>query len=323
MEAASRKNHFAYRVKPTLVMLYAYREFGVISRFFMLNEHGKTLEDIRSRAEPFRNRSEEELAFMEGRIYVELVERVCQIIEDFSTLCYALYEDLSSFPQNILTRKHLIKKSKKSLVEERLEYLTDRVWYTLLRYPDLDTLQFSTEDKEFLRQHYERNIRVLQNLVDVLKKFSRLHWKFYTKHKHANPLIYGIKKIEVGGESTIVIPAFYYVEHPESVQSIVVNYSMYKKQREIVNTVINLMKDLIDRAISFIERDGKAIIESASYYKLGTADAYNRIQRLIEDYNKNISRTPINVKLDMKVHGPVLRRFVDFYDNLDLGAFDK
>lgn len=317
MEAGSHKNHFAHQVgKPTLAMLNAYREFGIISRAFMLEEHSKTLENIRSRADPFGNYSEKELAFIEGRIYVELVERVCQLIEDLSSLCYALWDRLSDFPLNVLDRN---KPSPRALLNE----LTSPArWFTILRYPNLDTLEMSTEDKEFLRQHYERNIHILQNLAEALEKFRKIRWKFYTKHKHANPLIYGITKVVVGGEPTIAIPAYYDVKHPETVQGIVMNYSMYKMQRKIANTVVRLMRDLVERAISFIERDGKPIIESESYYRVSTADAH-RIQRLIGDYNKNIRRTPIEVKLKINVAGPVLRRFADFYDNLDLGAFDK
>ena len=316
MGIESHKGHFAQQVgELTLVMLMAYREFGVISRAFMLEEHGKILEGIRSRSEPFRNSSEKELVFAEGRIYVELVERVCQLIEDFSTLCYALWNALSDFPLNILTRA---KPSPGTLLQD----LTGQAhWFTLLRYPDLDTLQLSTEDKEFLRQHYERNVRILQNLAKVLEGFRKLHWRFYTKHKHANPLIYGVKKIEVEGEPTICIPAIEDEKHLETVKGIVLNYSLYKKQRRIANTLISLMKDLLDRAILFIELDGKPIIESVSYYKMSTV-AGQRLQSLIEKHNRNIRRTPIKVTLKVDVPHEVLQQFVEFYDNLDLGAVD-
>jgi len=296
-------------------MLNAYKEFGVLSRTFMLEEHSKILEEIRSRGEPFRNCSENELVLAEGRIYVELVERICQLIEDFSTLCYALWNDLSHFPVNVLRKET-------SAVPNRLKELTGPVWwFTLLRYPDLDTLQLSIEDKEFPRQHYERNIHVLQNLAKVLERFRKLHWRFYTKHKHANPLIYGIKKVEVEGEPAIVIPAIDDEKHPERVRGIVMNYSMYKEQRKIANTVINLMKGLLDRAVLFIELDGKPIIEHVSYYKMNDEVA-QRVQRLIGEYNKNIRRNPLEVTLKIDIPHEVLRQFVEFYDNLVLGSFD-
>jgi len=316
MEMERRKVHFASQVgEATLGMLMAYREFGVLSRTFMLEEHGKMLEDIRSRSGTFSKCSENELAFAEGRVYVELVERVCQLIEDFSTLCYALWNDLSNFPVNILTRD---KPSPKKLLEE---LAGPARWFILLRYPDLDTLQFSAEDKEFLHQHYERNIRVLHNFARVLERFRKLHWRFYTKHKHANPLVYGIRKIEFGGEPTIIIPAFDNAKQPEILNGIVMNYTMYKKQRNIANTIINLMKGLLDRVFLFIEIDGKPIIEHVSYYTMNK-EAAQRVQHLIEEYNKNVRRTPIEVTLKGEVPGEVLRRFAQFYDNLDLGAFD-
>jgi hypothetical protein len=264
MEIGGQKKHFAYQVgEPALCMLMAYREFGVTSRAFMLEEHGKVLEQIRSRSGPFTNSSENELIFAEGRVYVELVERVCQLIEDFSTLCYALSNELSAFPQNILNKEPSIPK--------RLERLTDRSsWHTLLRYPDLGTLHFSGEDKEFLHQHYERNISVLLKLAEVLERFKKLHWRFYTKHKHANPLIYGLTRIEVRGEPTIAIPAFNDKKHPEAVKALVMNYYMYNRQREIANIIITVMKDLLDRAVLYIELNGQPSIETIAYYKMGS-----------------------------------------------------
>ncbi len=315
MEIERRKQHFAHQVgEPALSMLMAYREFGVISRAFMLEEHGKMLEQIRSRSGPFTNSSENELIFAESRIYVELVERLCQLIEDFSTLCDALSKDLSAFPQNIL--------SQELSVSKRLERLTDRTsWYTLLHYPDLDTLQFSTEDKEFLRQHYERNISVLLNLTKVLQGFHNLHWRFYTKHKHANPLIYGLTKIEVRGEPTIAIPAIHGKEHPAAAKGLVMNYSMYSQQRKIANTVIGLMKDLLDKAVLYIEQNGKPIIETIAYYRMTTAAA-QRLQSLIGDYNRDIKCNPIKVTVKAQIPDKVIQKFVEFYDKLDLGAFD-
>ena len=318
MERDIRKGHFASQVgEATLSMLMAYREFGVLSRTFMLEEHGKMLEEIRSCSGDFSECSEKELAFAEGRVYVELVERVCQLIEDFSTLCYALWNDLSDFSMNILRRD---RPSTKKLLEE----LTgSERWFILLRYPDLDTLQFSAEDKEFLGQHYKRNIHVLQNVAKVLEESRKLHWRFYTKHKHANPLVYGVRKIEVGGEPTIIIPAFDEPKQPEIVKGIMMNHSWYKKQRRIANTIINLMEDLLDRVFFFIEINGKPIIEhDVAYYKMDKA-ASQRVQHLIEEYNKNVIRTPITVTLETDVPDEFLRRFVQFYDNLDLEGFTK
>jgi hypothetical protein len=315
MEIESHRRHFAHQVgEPALCMLMTYREFGVISRAFMLEEHGKILEQIRSRSGPFTNYSENELIFTEGRFYVELVERLCQLIEDFSTLCYALSNDLSAFPQNIL--------SKESSVSKRLQCLTDRAsWYTLLRYPDLDTLHFRSEDKEFLLQHYERNIIVLLNLAKVLEQFRKLHWRFYIKHKHANPLIYGIEKVEVRGERSIAIPAVDDEKHPEAVKVLLMNYCMYSQQRKIVNTIIMLMNDLLDRAILYIELNGKPIIETIAYYKM-TPLAAQKLEGLIKDYNRYIKRNPIKLTLKVEITDTVIQKFVESYDNLDLGAFD-
>jgi len=281
----------------------------------MLKEHGELIDKIRSRSEPFTNTPEKELIFLESRIYVEMVERVCQLIEDFATLCYALSRDLSAFPQNIL--------SQKVSVSNKLENLTNHApWYTLLRYPKLDIPGFSKEDKMFIHEHYKRNINVLCNLAKVLKEFKKLHWRFYTKHKHANPLIYGLKKIESTEEPTIFIPAVNDEKQPEKVEGILINYSMYKKQQKIANTLMSLMKNLLERTIIFIELNGKPSIEHTSYYKMDNTAA-QKLQSLIEEYNTNIRRTPIEVTLKVEILGKIVRKFAGFYNSLDLGAFYK
>lgn len=313
----SHEAHFSYQVGgATLAMLMAYREFGVTSRNFMLGEHGKVLEKIRARSGPFKGCSENELAFAEGRIYVELVERICQLVEDLSILCYALRNDLSDFPRNILRKK---KQSVKQLLEELTRQ--DR-WFTLLRYPDPKTLQLPTEDKYFLSKHYERNIHVLQNFAKVLERFRKLHWRFFIRHKHANPLIYGITNIVVGGEPAVGIPAYDDPDHPEKVKGIIMKYSMYKEQRKIANRLIEVIKDLLERTILFIEIDGRPIIEwRKAYYKMDAID-WQRLQNLIQEYNKGITRNPLEVTLKLDVPSKVIREFTNFYHTLDLSALD-
>jgi hypothetical protein len=316
MTKGNQEGHFAYQVgKPALCLMMAYREYGIISRTFMLEKHGELIDKIRSRSEPFTNTSEKELIFLESRFYVEMVERVCQLIEDFATLCYALSKDLSAFPQNILSQGVSISK--------KLTNLTNYApWYTILRYPDLDALGFSKEDKTFLHEHYRRNINVLCNLVKVLEGFRQLHWRFYIKHKHANPLIYGLTKIESMGEPTIAIPAIDNAKQPEKVKAILINYSMYKKQREIANDITTLMRDLLERTIMFIELDGKPSIESIRYYKMSDTAA-QKIQDLIEEYNVNVRRTSISLTLKAEIPQKKIHQFAEFYDTLDIGAFDS
>lgn len=318
MVGESHKTHFAQQLPGTsLIMLMAYREFGIISRAFMLEEHGKMLKDIWSHSGLFQNLSERELEFAEGRIYVELIERVCQLIEDFSSLSYALSRDLSDFSCNVLSRT--------PSVAIRLQELARREpWLTMLRYPNLETVGFSSEDTKFLKQHYEKNIHVLQKFAGILKSFKRLYWRFYTKHKHANPLIYGLKKIEVDGVPIMTIPAIDYRGQAEEIKGVVMNHSMYKHQRRIANTLIRLMKDLLNRAILFIELNGTPILEQVSYYSMSTNDT-QKLQTLIGKYNKKMTMTryPIDVTLSLDIPKEIIRRFGQFYENLDLDVSES
>ncbi|MCK4787552.1 MAG: hypothetical protein KAV87_27590 [Desulfobacteraceae bacterium] len=184
--------------------------------------------------------------------------------------------------------------------------------------------RYSEEDKEFLERHYERNIDVLKKFAGVLERFKSLHWRFYTKHKHANPLVYGLKKIEVDGVPIMIIPAIDYKGQAEEVKGVVMNHSMYNHQRRIANTLIRLMKDLLDRAILFIEVDGKPILEQVGYYNMSTDDT-QKLQTLIGEYNKKmtVTRYPIEVTLSLDVPKEIIRRFGQFYENLDLGVSDS
>jgi len=122
----------------------------------------------------------------------------------------------------------------------------------------------------------------------------------------------------------MIIPAFDYKGQAEEVRGVVMNRSMYNHQRRIANTLIRLMKDLLDRAILFIELDAKPILEGVGYYKM-SEDDINKLQTLIGEYNKKMimTRHPIEVTMRLDVPKEIIRRFGQFYDNLDLGVSDS
>jgi hypothetical protein len=55
-----------------------------------------------------------------------------------------------------------------------------------------------------------------------------------------------------------------------------------------------------------------------------TTTAAQRLQSLIGDYNRNrgMKHNPIKFTLKVGIPNEVIQKFTEFYDNLDLGAFD-
>lgn len=311
------ESHFASSVgKQTITMLMSYHEFGVLSRTFMLKEHAKMLEKIRMRKGKYQKYTESNLLFLESCVYQELIECLCHLIEDFSTLCYALWDDLANLPKRIITPPKL-----KNILDKLID---DSHWFTLLRYPDPASLNFTVDDKAFLKRHYNRNIDVHRNFVKLLRKFIDidLYWLFYNKRKHGNTLIYGLEKVEIHGESTILIPVAYNSKYPDKLKGIPFSYSMYKKNQKLFDTLAILVRDLLMRAILFIERNGVYVIEHVSYYQMKAEDKA-RLTALIQEYDKNVKHSKITVNVKMELDTKYLDPFYNFYDNFDIGAFNR
>ena len=315
MSEVDYESHFASSVgTQTIVMLMAYQEFGVLSRTFMLKEHAKMLEKIRTRKGKYKEYTDSNLLFLESCVYQELIECLCRLIEDFSTLCYALWDDLANLPKRIIEPPN----SKKILDE----LIDDSHWFTLLRYPDPNSLNFAVDDKAFLKRHYDRNVDVHRNFVKLLRKFIDLYRLFYNKRKHGNTLIYGLEKGEISGESTILIPVLYNSKQPDKLKGIPFSYSMYKKNQRLFDTLGTLAQDLLMRAILFIERNGVHIIEHASYYQMKDEDK-TRLRALIEEYDKNVKHTKITINYKVELKTKYLEPFYDFYGHFDIGAFNN
>lgn len=309
------EHHFASKVgKPALTMLYSYRKFGPMSRAFMLTQHSEMLEKIRTRSGDYRDYTDEHLLFLQSEIYVELIERLCWLTEDFGAVCYALSDnDLSDFPRRLIG--HLPpRKTIKELADGSR-------WFALLRYANVDELRFSTTDKHFLRQHYGKNISTLKKFAKLLKRFLDLYWLFAVKRKHANTLIRMPDVSELRGEPTVMIPVAYDAKHPDKMKAIPLNYSMYQKLQSLFNELYTLTNDLLDRAILFIERNGLPFVEHATYYQIDPDDRA-RLQKLIEDYDSEVKRTEISITLQLNVDLTYLQPFFDFYESFGLGTFD-
>ncbi len=249
-----------------------------------------------------------------------MIERLCYLVEDFTAVCYALWnDDLSDFPRRLINHPSKPEKPLGELANG--SHWSVLLRYPNLRYPNMDDFELLPEDKQFLRQHYEKNIITLRKFAEFLKRFVRLYWLFFVKRKHANTLIRMPDVTELHGEPTVMIPVAYNPEQPGEIKGIPLNYSMYQKLQSLFNELYTLTNDLLDRAILFIERNGQPLIEHATYYQMKTDDR-ERLQKLKEDYESKAKRTEISITLQLNADLTYFRRFFDFYESFDLGAFD-
>ena len=307
------EDHLARRVSPqTLTMLMSYRRHNIATRTFMLREHANMMEDVRSQSGRFQEYAPEDVHYVEALVYIELIERLCLLIEDFAKLCHGLRGNLVDFPRRVASEGD---------PRRLLRGLAGPApWYHLLRYPSPENLELPLEDRLFLSRHYERNIGVIQRLVEVLRRFLDLHWLFYVKRKHANPLIFGFRKEELQGEATHLIPYVYNTKAPDTLKVVPLRHSMYRKQQTLFNATYTLLDDLLARAVTFVERNGVGILESRAYYQMSEMEK-QRMQDLVNEYDVGVQRVNLEVNMHLTLPTEGLSKFIQFYEDFDLGAF--
>ena len=291
----------------TLLMLKNYQQRGFDARTFMLREHSKMLAGVKAGQGQYADYTPSQRHFVESCIYVELLNRLCLLLEDFADLCYALSGDLREFPKKIFSQKN-----PRTILRE----FSHEQWFSILRYAEITSLDISEEDKTFLRNIRGRNVEHLQMLVDLFVDFLDYHWLFYTKHKHGNPLIYGIEPVEINGEPTLFIPATYNQKNPRSVTGVFVSNSTYLKWQRLLDVIVTLSKEFVDRTLLFIERNGVPIVEHIVYAKI-TELEIERLRKISEKCNENIERIQISIELRTNVHPKEIERHNDLYAKFD------
>ena len=275
----------------TLVMLKQYHQWGLDARTFMLRQHSKVLDDIKAGRGHYANYSEDHRRFVQVCIYVELLNRVCLLLEDFSDLCYALSGDLKEFPRRVFSQPNPVK---------ILRGLDHEAWHLLLRYSDVESLGLSEDEENLIYEIRTRNITHIQKLVDLFADFLDYHWLFYTKHKHGNTLIYGLDVGDLGGEPTLFIPALYNQKKPDYTTGVLVNESTYIKWQNLHDAVLTLSKDLVERTLLFIERNGVPIVEHVAYCPIDEKEK-TRLNQIVEKCDKQVERIETTVKMNWSV----------------------
>ncbi len=231
---------------PTVAILKNLFQLGVFSRTFMLKEHDSMLKNLTRGVGRYSKYSIQQREWLESLVYIELLERICFLIEDLAKVINGLNGDLSKFQENLLHSPN------PETILSRLNYDS---WNKILHYSELKSLPISKQDKQFLKDIRNRSCKQLQAIVEFCLDFFKLHKIFFNKFKHGNSILYGFKKVEINGEPSFLIPAVYNRCTPDKVKPIIVNKTIYEKWKTFNDAIVILIRDLIERTITFIERD--------------------------------------------------------------------
>lgn len=252
-DTASLTEKFIKEHTETITVLTSFSEWNTISRTFMLYHHSEILPLIEKREGEFEGYPENVSNFLITRIYLELFERLCQSIEDFTVLLFSLQQDLKMFNKNI-TKANSPLKVLKQLTQER--------WDKILRYLDLNTFDGSEEERNILKVIRGRHFKGITSITAILIEFLELYWVSYTKIKHGNTLVYGTEKQEIDGKEVYFVPVIFDSKNPQNQKILILNNDIYLSWQKLFNRIIMLNQLLIDNTIDFIKIGGHSFLLS-------------------------------------------------------------
>ena len=292
---------------PTLAILKNLLQLGVISRTFMLKEHDLMLKDIINGVGKYSDYSAEQREWLESLIYIQLLERIFFLIEDFAKVITGLNGDLSEFLKNLIHSPN---------PEKILGSLDYEKWNRILHYAELENLPITDKDKQFLGDIRSKSCEHLQTIIKFSLDFLGLHKIFFNKFKHGNSIIYGFKKIKINGEPSFLIPAIYNRRTPEKTKPIIINRKIYKKWKTFHDSIVILISDLIERTIAYIERDCRPFAEYVSYCGMKPGEV-NRVKKIVTKCDKNVKRINIVSSIELAIDEKKLKKFTDLYNSFD------
>lgn len=285
----------------TIILLKNYLCTGIESRSFYLKELDLKLTKLQNKQDIYKNYPEDTCLLIESRIYIELLVRICELIEDYTGICSALWGNLKDFPKSILTQK-----SPKNIIEQ----LNDEKLNILLRYTPLNEIYLSLEEINLIQYIREKNITYIKKYNEKLKYFIKLYWTFFNKYKHGNTLIYQFNPIIINGERTVIIPAIYNSKNPSITTSIIVNKRIYELWKTIFDFLVIINKNIIGRTIMYIETGGNLLIEYSCLDELKKEEKELAI-KIIEKYRLNFPSFNINAKVNINIEPKILKKHLD------------
>jgi hypothetical protein len=288
----------------TIILLKNYFNTGGESRTFYLKELDQKLTELQNKQGIYKNYPENTCLFIESRIYVEFLVRICELIEDYTGICSALWGNLKDFPKAMLNEN-----SPKKIMEQ----FTDEKLNILLRYAPLNEIYLSLEEINLIQYIREKNITYIKKYNEKLKYFIKLYWTFFTKYKHGNTLLYQFEKQIINGEKTIIIPAIYNSKNPSITTPAIINKRIYELWKTISDFLFIINKNIIGRAIMYIETGGNLLIEYSCFNKLKQEEEELAI-KIFRKRKLDVPIFNINAIAKINVEPEILKKHLDILD---------
>ena len=296
-----------------LAFLKSYQQLGSLARTFMLKEHSLMLVRLRNGEDQFASYPQKEKDFVEVLVYVELLERLCLIIEDLAKLLHALQFDLERFLRSILTDKN---------PQNILKEINEPKWHTILCYAPINTLPISGDDKLFLSEIRRKNMERLNIVITLCLDFLKLYWPFFLKHKHGNTILYGLGSAIVNEEQSFMLPAVFNQKHPDKIKGVLVSASIYEKWQLFLNGLVQMTQWIVERTIVFIERGGEHFAEYQTYFSLQQEER-EQLEGIVKLCDAGIKRINVIVNINATMEPEFLQKFTDFYKKFDSSLIQK
>ena len=282
----------------TVILLKNYKSWALPCRTFMLKEHERMLQDLLTNQGHFGKYDEREKTFVELSIYLDTLEKLCLLIEDFCSLTYALWDSLLLFPQRII--------SKPNPTNILKQFSQDR-WYTLLRYAPLDVVTSKPDDRSLIESVRARNLVVLMKMVAAIQYFMKLYWVGFTKRKHSNTLLYGFGVNEIRGERALVVPVMYNSKSPSDMRAIIITPTILATWKGLFNSIYQLAEDVIERNIEYIETGGHLVAERIVYFNVGEAESLH-LNEITSAHDQNAARITAEASIQGAIPEEVIER---------------
>lgn len=294
-------------LEDTILLLHQYRQWGLMSRTFMLREHAEKLPEIDARQGHFAEYEDHQLDFIEVRLYVELIARICQTAEDFAALAAGLSEDLEDFPENFIGGP---------TPHRYLSSLDENDWRGILRYKELSEVSVPQEDRDFLEEVRGKNLEWISGFVRILVRFLELHWKGYIRHKHAHSLGYGYERREIDGEDIFIIPVTYNPKKPRKAHPIIVSRRFYQQWQTLLNATMTLNRALCERGIEYLERRFESFAEYDTFFGMSSEDQ-DRLQSIINRADQEFEGTSIELEVRAQVGLEKIEPYENLYQEIE------
>jgi len=290
-----------------LVFLLGYKEFTLASRSFMLNDHQRELADIQAGTGAYVDLPTTTRQFLEARLYLEMVERITMLVEDLAGMTSALL-DLPRVLEELINAPS----SEPGRVLQRLD---STAWSMLMRYRPLDEFDLAEDDLAFVQGIRDRQVARCQDITQLAIEFSDLYWPVFLKHKHGNPLIYGLRPIDIDGEPTFSINALYNRRQPRQTKGALLSQTSYEKLGVLFNALLFLLFQLVERTIDFMRQDGIGLLEGQKLLFPLTEGYLARLQRIAD--RTSVGARDINATMRVEIEPSAIERHRRFMSRLD------